>query len=156
MDIAHKDLDRMTLQIIKEIAESHFVAVDCEFSGISVRRARNGKPTLQELYEETKEAAEKYQILQVGLTVVSEDIEKGSYVARPYNFHLSPVPALKEEQYTRVWSCTSGCKSSFSKPQLHMKEANDLKLSATSVDTTSISIIRSSMVSSTCLGRKSI
>lgn len=32
----------------------------------------------------------------------------GRYVARPYNFYLSPLPATKEQVFQRVWSYNSG------------------------------------------------
>lgn len=112
MDITSDRFASEALKIIAEISESHFVAVDCEFSGITGRRpAGTGKLTLQELYEDTKAAAEQYQVLQVGLTIVKEDLEKKRYVVRPYNFTISPLPALRERTFVRKWSSTSGCKS---------------------------------------------
>jgi len=65
------------VKIIQEVADSHFIAFDLEFSGVADRRRDGGKLTLQQLYEDNKEAAEKYQILQVGLTIVKEDEKKG-------------------------------------------------------------------------------
>lgn len=73
-------------RLLSSIAHSHFVSLDLEFSGISTRLSksgpahtndRGGKQPLQARYEEAKEAAEKYQILQIGLTCVAEDTEKG-------------------------------------------------------------------------------
>ena len=78
--------------MLRALANAHFVAIDLELSGIqsktihrfkAVENASNsgkptgGKQTLQERYEEAKEAAERYQILQVGLTIVDEDAETG-------------------------------------------------------------------------------
>ena len=77
--------------ILKHISEACFVAFDLELSGIPSRGTGKRKPTLQERYAELKEAAERYQILQVGLTVVEEDKESGKYLLRPYNFNLSPL-----------------------------------------------------------------
>ncbi len=87
--------------ILRAIARSKFVAFDLELSGIPGRqtgqarapgRSEDGKQTLQERYTETKKAAERYQIIQLGLTCVEEDLERGVYVTRPYNFFLNPVP----------------------------------------------------------------
>ncbi|ETN43161.1 uncharacterized protein HMPREF1541_02319 [Cyphellophora europaea CBS 101466] len=116
MDISQAQFSEEAVKIIQEIAESHFVAFDLEFSGIAGRRSNNtGKLTLQELYHDIKAAAEKYQILQIGLTVVQEDAKQGRYVARTYNFHLSPLPALKERHFTRDWSSNSGAVGFLSK-----------------------------------------
>lgn len=71
--------------LLEAIAEAHFVAIDLELSGIQSRYinksvaglVEGGKQTLQQRYEETKEAAEKYQVLQIGLTCVKEDRDRG-------------------------------------------------------------------------------
>lgn len=72
--------------MLRALAKAHFVAVDFELSGIqskTIHKAKGfdkhqgGKQTLQQRYDEAKEAAEKYQILQVGLTIVIEDAETG-------------------------------------------------------------------------------
>lgn len=92
--------------ILQAIAQSRFVSFDLELSGIPGRqtgqarapgRSEDGKQTLQERYEETKKAAERYQIIQLGLTCVEEDLDRGVYVTRPYNFFLNPVPGGRLE-----------------------------------------------------------
>lgn len=80
--------------ILKRISKAHFIAFDLELSGIPERGNRShrqGKATLQERYTELKAAAEKYQVLQVGLTIVEEDTENNRYLIRPFNFNLSPL-----------------------------------------------------------------
>ena len=79
--------------ILKRISTADFVAFDLELSGIPTwgKRQGQGRATLQERYEELKEAAEKYQILQIGLTTVEEDETSGRYSLRPFNFNLSPL-----------------------------------------------------------------
>ena len=111
MDISSYDFPSGVLSIIKEISECHFVAIDCEFSGIAGRRPRGtGKLTLQQYYQETREAAQQYQVLQIGLAVVKEDVNNQRYIIRPYNFNISPLPALREKAFSRTWSCSSGGK----------------------------------------------
>ena len=79
MDISRSRFPLELVKIIQLIADSHFVALDLEFSGIPGRRKDRRKPTLQEVYEDVKEAAEQYQVLQVGLTVVHEDLLTGEH-----------------------------------------------------------------------------
>ena len=81
MDIPSHHFSNELVKTIKLIAESHFVALDLEFSGISSRRKGSGRSrlSLQQAYENTREAAKQYQVLQVGLTVVEEDAVKGNY-----------------------------------------------------------------------------
>lgn len=101
------------VNLIQHIAKSRFIAFDFEFSGVAARASGggSGKLSLQEYYDEIRSAAQIYQILQVGVTVVTEDLEKGRYSVRPYNFNLSPLPALKESTLRRTWSYNSGGKT---------------------------------------------
>ena len=75
--------------LLEAIADSHFVAIDLELSGIQSRYSNKpagfidgGKQTLQQRYEETKEAAEKYQVLQIGITCVKEDRDRGLFYVK--------------------------------------------------------------------------
>ena len=80
MDVLRHQFSNELVKILQLIADSHFVAVDLEFSGISSRRTRGGKSrlSLQQVYEEVREAAKQYQVLQVGLTIVEENSHKGT------------------------------------------------------------------------------
>lgn len=80
MNIPSRQFSNELVKIIQHIADSHFVALDLEFSGISSRRSHVGKSrsSLQQVYEEVKEAAKQYQVLQVGLTIAEEDAQKGT------------------------------------------------------------------------------
>ncbi|KAL1588927.1 hypothetical protein WHR41_02368 [Cladosporium halotolerans] len=95
MDVTKTSFYPLILDILTDISESYFVAFDLELSGVPVKQAsanrRVGRPSLQERYQEVKEAAEKYSILQVGLTCIREDVDTGKYIAKPYNFELSPL-----------------------------------------------------------------
>ncbi|KAM0693377.1 hypothetical protein Q7P36_006631 [Cladosporium allicinum] len=95
MDVNKTSFYPLLLDILTDISKSYFVAFDLELSGVPVKQAsanrRVGRPSLQERYEEVKEAAEKYSILQIGLTCVREDVDTGRYISKPYNFELSPL-----------------------------------------------------------------
>jgi poly(A)-specific ribonuclease len=101
MEVNRFTFQPMLKSILEDISTAHFIALDFEFSGIHKQAYRakkpqnSGKQTLQERYLETKAAAELYQILQVGLTCVVEDLENGSYELKPYNFNLSPLMTEK-------------------------------------------------------------
>ncbi|KAI9824503.1 MAG: hypothetical protein M1819_000858 [Sarea resinae] len=134
------DVDRFSFQdllpkLLTSISRAHFVSFDLELSGIYtkvVTKARfseagdAGKQTLQQRYEEMKEAAERYQVLQIGLTCIEEDLEKGItidcvsqstlrmltagsgvYIAKPYNFHINPV-VEERLNIDRIFSYQSG------------------------------------------------
>lgn len=86
MDVERNDFTGQLLPLLKQISRSSFVSFDLEMSGINARPkqvantagARDaGKPTLQQQYQETKSAAEAFQVLQVGITLLEEDRERG-------------------------------------------------------------------------------
>ncbi|KAG2160881.1 hypothetical protein VTO58DRAFT_104571 [Aureobasidium pullulans] len=94
MDIDKYTFPSRLLDVLEAIAEAHFVSFDLELSGVPVKgqaKEKPGKPSLQERYLETKKAAEQYQILQIGLTCVKDDVLQGAYVCKPFNFNLSPI-----------------------------------------------------------------
>ena len=86
MDVDGAHFKGELLSILKHISNATFVAIDLEMSGITTRpRYQPGdrsldanKPTLQAQYEETKDAAEAFQVLQIGITCLEEDHERGN------------------------------------------------------------------------------
>ena len=84
MDVTSYTFQAQLPKLLKAIAGSHFVAIDFELSGIASKQRQpggslgfDGNQTLQQRYIEIKEAAERYQILQVGLTCVEQDTQRG-------------------------------------------------------------------------------
>ena len=87
MDVNAQTFHDQLPPLIAAIADAHFVAFDLEFSGIpghQINKPRSrgnkswGKPSLQQRYEETKKAAETYQVLQLGITCVGENRDRGN------------------------------------------------------------------------------
>lgn len=112
MEVDKHSFYPLLLDILTDISEAHFVAFDLELSGVPSKQSGagkgTGKPTLQERYFETKEAAERYQILQVGLTCVKQDVENGKYILKPYNFDLNPLVEQRGLDIERIFSFQSG------------------------------------------------
>lgn len=110
--------------LLGTMSESSFVSLDLEFSGIPSRNvASSGKQSLQERYTETKHAAEKYQILQIGFTTVSEledagetssdslesslaEDDTGCYITKTWRMHLHPLMDSRLN-VDRTWSYQS-------------------------------------------------
>ena len=106
MDVDNISFDPYLLDIIEAISTSHFVSLDLEMSGIpSKPPAGRAKQSLSKRYEDIKSAAEKYQVLQIGITCVQE--YEGVYVLRPYNFFLNPIVS-EDLDIERIWSYHSG------------------------------------------------
>ncbi|KAF2027956.1 CAF1-domain-containing protein [Setomelanomma holmii] len=85
------------LGLFINVSEADFVSFDLELSGIPSRipdkkpRPGGGRFTLEERYAETREGANRYQILQVGITCARFDYIANKYVLRPYNINISPL-----------------------------------------------------------------
>lgn len=85
MEVDHKGFRKELFPILRNIANAAFVTLDLEMSGISTRpkfssgdRSHDvGKPTLEQQYQEMRNAAETFQVLQIGITCVEVDREKG-------------------------------------------------------------------------------
>lgn len=91
MDVDKIAFPSRLLLILEALSECHFVSLDFEFSGVSSKPISRQKQSIQERYAETKESAEKYQILQIGLTCAIQDMAKEAYILKPFNIPLSPV-----------------------------------------------------------------
>ncbi|KAJ5159591.1 uncharacterized protein N7482_006595 [Penicillium canariense] len=91
MDLTAANFANYLPWVLHELSSCCFVALDLEMSGIALSVRNQGFKTLQKHYENNKAAAEKYQVLQVGLTVCHEDKKNASYVLRPYNVDLNPI-----------------------------------------------------------------
>jgi poly(A)-specific ribonuclease len=87
------------LDLLTHISEADFVSFDLELTGIPShlpgkepwRPRVGGRNTLKDRYEETKTAADRYNILQVGVTCAKFDYQADRYILRPYNITISPL-----------------------------------------------------------------
>ena len=96
MDVDAATFPHHLLWILINIAEADFVSFDLELSGIPSRIQDKpprgpGRFTMEERYAETKMGADRYQILQVGITCARFDYIANKYVLRPYNIDISPL-----------------------------------------------------------------
>jgi len=77
MDVHISNFWRELPNVIHTISASDFVAIDLEMSGVQAGNSgprRKPRPTsAQAIYDEAKEAAETFQIVQLGLSCVVYD-----------------------------------------------------------------------------------
>lgn len=80
MDLTHHNFAYYLPWLLKELTQSSFVSIDFELSGIAMPPSSQIPKikSLQERYLENKVAAEKYQIIQIGLTICNEDAAIGT------------------------------------------------------------------------------
>jgi poly(A)-specific ribonuclease len=96
MEVDAASFPHHLLGLFINISEADFVSFDLELSGIPSRiqdkPARGpGRFSMEERYQETKMGADRYQILQVGITCARFDYIASKYVLRPYNINISPL-----------------------------------------------------------------
>lgn len=96
MEVDGPSFPQHVLGLLTNISEADFVSFDLELSGIPSRLPNKkprgaGRLTLEDRYAETKEGANRYQILQIGLTCAKFDYIANKYVLRPYNINISPL-----------------------------------------------------------------
>lgn len=108
MDVTAQTFPYHLPRILDDLATCCFVSMDFEFSGIATTSSNpTRKPqSLQARYEEVKNSADKYQILQVGLTICHEDTKNASYTLKPFNVNLNPIIDRRLE-VERGWSMQS-------------------------------------------------
>ena len=94
MDITLQNYPAKLPFILTDLSNASFVAIDLKLSGIpnqqlgrfrSDGRCPSRLPTLQQRYEDVKRAAEKYHILQLGITCALEKIGRKETSYRPTN-----------------------------------------------------------------------
>ena len=105
MDLNPTNIEENLLPMLEALEKAHFVSMDFELSGISTKNTkkrsgrsaahRHGVQTLQERYEDIVDAAEKYAIIQVGITIVIEDQKVHKYMSKTYNMYLSFLDQAK-------------------------------------------------------------
>ena len=96
MEVDGPSFPHHLLGLLINISEADFVSFDLELSGMPSRLPNKkprgaGRLTREDRYAETKEGADRYQILQVGLTCAKFDYIANKYLLRPYNINLSPL-----------------------------------------------------------------
>lgn len=77
MDITSANFKSELLGIIQVISRADYLAIDCEMSGVPPHLGGETKPLLQEHYQQMKLAADKYQMLQFGISCMERVDDKG-------------------------------------------------------------------------------
>ncbi|KAI8310550.1 Poly(A)-specific ribonuclease PARN [Colletotrichum sp. SAR11_59] len=94
MEITMENFWRQLPRILISIAESNFVAIDVEMTGIADKMSENfwkkTNQTRQGVYETGKRIASTYNVFELGLTCVKPDGDD-SYKTESYSFYVSPL-----------------------------------------------------------------
>lgn len=83
--------------------EAAFFALDTEFTGYKQSERDEYFDTVQQRYVKKKEVAEKYLMVQMGLSAFVWDEGLNDFRAYTWNIHLFPSP-----QVERLFACDAG------------------------------------------------
>ncbi|KAI2471425.1 CAF1-domain-containing protein [Annulohypoxylon bovei var. microspora] len=92
MEIDRNNFFWMLPCMLQEAQKARFVAIDVEMSGISSAHGHSShNNSIQDSYTQIKEAAEEYQVLQVGFTFFHYNENRAEHILRTFNCHVSPL-----------------------------------------------------------------
>ncbi|KAF9324537.1 hypothetical protein BG006_000444 [Podila minutissima] len=93
MEVLRENFNAELPWIEQAISECDFIALDAEFSGLHTgpRRGGNMNISLEESYEELRQAATQFMTIQIGVSTFTYDHINNSYVAKPFNFYIYPT-----------------------------------------------------------------
>lgn len=81
MEVTNENFFKEFPTILKHIANASFVAINVVMSGCDrVIFNDAAKSSLQHYYDLIKEDADKYHMLQLGLTLIEEDTSTGTFI----------------------------------------------------------------------------
>jgi len=95
MDVTSANFKEVFPLVEKSIDDAIFVAIDGEFTGLSLGHEGAGQSPLDtptERYEKTRQSTTKFLLVQFGLVTFHYDSEKGRYSNRGFNFYVWPRP----------------------------------------------------------------
>lgn len=114
--------------LLHAISEAEYLSVDLEMSGIATKRANNSVSTsIQQLYEDAKEAAQSYNILQFGLTCISWNESFKAYVTKTFNAPLA-LGIVGGNQYSDQLSTRLERRVGFSSQTIAFLQKNNFRL----------------------------
>ncbi|KAI1384634.1 CAF1-domain-containing protein [Hypoxylon trugodes] len=92
MEVDRRNFFWLLPTMLSEAQKARFVAIDIEMSGIAFTQDRGGvRRSFQDSYTKIKEAAEEFQLLQIGFTFFHCDEKLSGYRTRTFNCHVSPL-----------------------------------------------------------------
>ncbi|KAL7626915.1 hypothetical protein AAE478_003689 [Parahypoxylon ruwenzoriense] len=92
MDVDKYNFFQLLPRILQEAQVARFVAIDVEMTGIcNSQYHASYRTSIQDSYSRIKEAAEEFQVLQIGFTFVRFKEETSEYTTSTFNCHVSPL-----------------------------------------------------------------
>jgi poly(A)-specific ribonuclease len=92
MEVTRLNFKEALPLVSEAIENSSFIAIDCEFSGLTARKRENAMDTCKERYEKMINGIKDFTVMQFGICTFSWDAEQEQYIAKPFNFFIFPKP----------------------------------------------------------------
>ncbi|TQN73348.1 Poly(A)-specific ribonuclease PARN [Colletotrichum shisoi] len=91
MEVTTENFWRQLPRILLSIANSQFVAIDLEMTGIADKNSeeRLGNPTKQQIYEIARKIASTFNVFELGITCIISKPD-GAYTTESFSFTVSP------------------------------------------------------------------
>ncbi|KAI1772425.1 CAF1-domain-containing protein [Hypoxylon cercidicola] len=89
MEVNRDNFFWMLPRMLRAAETAQFVAIDLEMSGIAFGYGHLS--SISDAYTKIKEAAEAYQVLQIGFTFIFNDEKTSEYATRSFNCYVSPL-----------------------------------------------------------------
>jgi poly(A)-specific ribonuclease len=99
MDITSENfIERLPL-ITQSIQTADFMAIDSEFSGLSIGfdDKQHDYDTTEDKYQKFKHTIQRMNAFQWGVTTFKWDSKRSKYVMRPFNFYVFPSSTLMDK-----------------------------------------------------------
>ena len=108
MEVTRLNFKEVLPIISGAIEDSSFIAIDAEFSGLTVKKRENALDTCKERYQKLINGIRDFTIMQFGICTFSWDDEQRQYLAKPFNFYIFPKPYNRQMPDMR-FLCQSSC-----------------------------------------------
>ena len=92
MDITVSNFSELLPMMIKSIETADFIALDTEFSGLSIgfEDQTHGFDQAEQRYQKLKHCVDRCNAFQIGWTTYKWDENQSCYVSRPFNAYVWP------------------------------------------------------------------
>ncbi|KAL6059436.1 poly(A)-specific ribonuclease PNLDC1 isoform X2 [Balamuthia mandrillaris] len=94
MEVTKENFKQALPEVVAAIRECDFVALDTEFTGLSLSKSLDTSviDTKEEQYQKLKQTAENFVVTQYGLSTFRYSSEEKRFVAKTWNFYIFPRP----------------------------------------------------------------
>jgi poly(A)-specific ribonuclease len=102
MDVTRSEFEQSFAYISASIQNATFITIDTEFTGLYTEETKPSTyDTHQTRYTKLIHTINQFQLIQLGICTFTYDTDRAGYVARPFNFYVSPCmhPSVQSDRW---------------------------------------------------------